>query len=320
MERVLSSVDHVQVREDEGVYQHMYSFPNAIELTLRDSLASAPQLFTIGLNRILSLQRIKTLTVKSNPFYFKTMLDLLFSAPNVQTLTVETITSYKEDRRFIEQYQIFQILSKRNRVTNVTVKQKRAFDVYELFVKLFPRVENLSIHILIKDMKSILQLLSKDNARHLLLICFNPANPTITRCELLTTRLYLILLLICVGVLTAYTSFSVRSKSEFVLTPTYSQYQKLQRQTSLSAMWKFIRSFCQNAHRIIEANALLTASGNNYVLRVVYDNQSTDPNPDFYAAIHRNQFIQNNSKKACVCENDRSCPLPANIYLFDITH
>ncbi|CAF1319985.1 unnamed protein product [Adineta ricciae] len=58
------------------------------------------------------------------------------------------------------------------------------------------------------------------------------SDPAITRCKLLTTCLYLILLLICVGVLTAYTSFSVRFKSEFVLTPTYSQYQKLQRQYS----------------------------------------------------------------------------------------
>ncbi|CAF1485896.1 unnamed protein product [Adineta ricciae] len=256
------------------------------------------------------------------------------------------------------------------------------------------------------------------------------SDPTIIRRELFTTRLYLILLLLLsVGVLAAYTSFSVRFKSETVDSPTYSQYEKLQEKysdslqcsctkismsyggfvrtsprfhqvcssdfitqkwidftfpdnlillspidirMSLSAVWKFIQSFCRNADqitsdirnqfantslinptllnkdlliaktqstlssirqietvrliqsvkivdRVIRANSLLTALGNNYVLRAVYENQSSDIRSDFYIEIYRNQYIQNNSKKVCICENDRSCPLPANIYLYNIT-
>ncbi|CAF1412710.1 unnamed protein product [Adineta ricciae] len=57
-------------------------------------------------------------------------------------------------------------------------------------------------------------------------------NPFFIRRELLSTRLYLILLVISVSILTTYTSFTVRIKDESIKSPTYSQYQQLNRKYS----------------------------------------------------------------------------------------
>ncbi|CAF1663667.1 unnamed protein product, partial [Adineta ricciae] len=57
-------------------------------------------------------------------------------------------------------------------------------------------------------------------------------NPFVIRRELLSTRLYLILLVISVSILTIYTSFTVRIKDESIKTPTYSQYQQLYKKYS----------------------------------------------------------------------------------------
>ncbi|CAF1040384.1 unnamed protein product [Adineta ricciae] len=53
------------------------------------------------------------------------------------------------------------------------------------------------------------------------------SDPTIIRRELFTTRLYLILLIVSLVVLTTYTSFTVRFNTQSLLNPTYSQYQQL---------------------------------------------------------------------------------------------
>ncbi|CAF1463442.1 unnamed protein product [Adineta ricciae] len=54
---------------------------------------------------------------------------------------------------------------------------------------------------------------------------------------------------------------------------------------------------------IIRANQLLTALGNNYVLRPVYYNTISNKYP----------------MQIYTYENDRACPLPANIYLYNMT-
>lgn len=174
--RVLLSVNHVEIQEEGGVYQQIYSFPNVTELTLHDSFTASHRALSVGLNRILSLQRIKIFTIRCRRLRFEKMICLLSYVPNVQTITVESIFSDKNERESIHQYQQFQLLSQKNRITSVTVEQKRALDVITLFVKLFPRVQSLSIDIMPKDMKSIFELLSNKNVPNLLLLCFNFAS------------------------------------------------------------------------------------------------------------------------------------------------
>ncbi|UJR20229.1 hypothetical protein I4U23_023360 [Adineta vaga] len=53
------------------------------------------------------------------------------------------------------------------------------------------------------------------------------SDPSVTRRELLSTRLYLLLLIISVTTLATYTSFTQRHKTESVTYPTYSVYQHL---------------------------------------------------------------------------------------------
>ncbi|CAF1097834.1 unnamed protein product [Adineta ricciae] len=77
---------------------------------------------------------------------------------------------FSENDRFI------MLLPRKNRITSVTAEQKRALDVIQLFVKLFPRIQSLSIDIMLKDVKSIFELLSNENVPNLLLLYFNFAS------------------------------------------------------------------------------------------------------------------------------------------------
>ncbi|CAF1097869.1 unnamed protein product [Adineta ricciae] len=175
---MFSSVDHVQIEDEKAVHQCMCYFPNATKVTLEDRFSTAGYAkFSIVFNRILSLQRIKTLVIKYDRFSVMKMINLLTCIPNLQTLAFQSMSLYKKESKSIEQSKKFQSLSKINRITNVSFEERSTLDKIELLVKLFPRIQYFEMNVFMRHMEAILQLLLlKQNMPNLPLICFTSAD------------------------------------------------------------------------------------------------------------------------------------------------
>ncbi|CAF1318620.1 unnamed protein product [Adineta ricciae] len=264
------------------------------------------------------------------------------------------------------------------------------------------------------------------------------SDPSIRHREILSTRLYIILLLTFLIIVTTYISITNRHETKTVSFPGYSLYKDLQKKhsdglqcscaeyvilyehfvvtnssfhqvcssdfvsqrwidfifqvdsttiypidvrTSLSAMWQIIRNLCQHSaatmtdtlkqfsksalispllltedfieakiqsalHSLLEmissdivqsifivnkmahANQLITALSTNSI-PITKEYQPTQSfagvfhlptmSLSAYVGVFENIFIQNNSTKSCSCKNNVSCPLPGNIYFYNIS-
>ncbi|UJR12586.1 hypothetical protein I4U23_016762 [Adineta vaga] len=158
----------------------LYYFPNATKLTIEDDCSAAIcRSMTTNLNRILRLQQLQTLIIKCNHLSILKMIEILSSTPNLHTLTLQTTPLYKENEIIIQQNEIFQSISKINRVINVSFVHRYRLNKLKLLAKLFPCLQHLQINIQRKDMKIILEFLlnnNKQNISDLGLSCFTSLN------------------------------------------------------------------------------------------------------------------------------------------------
>ncbi|CAF3727584.1 unnamed protein product [Adineta steineri] len=262
-------------------------------------------------------------------------------------------------------------------------------------------------------------------------------DPLIIRREILSTRLYIVLVIISLITLTIYSSLSNRTENKTVILPSQSIYENLQNKyatslqcsctkisipygdfvkivplfhqvcssdfisqqwinfifqanstfiwpidvrTSLSAMWQLIRTFCQSSinmttdalnqfnnsplintmllteelleakvqaalyllrqtasatliqpmtivHKVTQANQLVTGLLTNYVAvtksfglaqRFIPYHDIGYMNISLYTGTFGNKYISKNSSLVCSCQNNGSCPLPGNLYLYKI--
>ncbi|CAF4003971.1 unnamed protein product, partial [Adineta steineri] len=94
----------------------------------------------------------------------------------------------------------------------------------------------------------------------------------------------------------------------------------LSRQTALSTLTQPMTI----VHKITQANQLVTGLLTNYVavtqnFGLTQDNRVFDigyMNVSLYAGLFGNKYILNNSTRVCSCQNNGSCPLPGNLYLY----
>ncbi|UJR13138.1 hypothetical protein I4U23_000162 [Adineta vaga] len=167
--KVFKSVNQLYITNEKAMEKYLHYFPNVTKLTVEDAFSAAVcRSFTTNLNRILPLQQLQTLNIKCNHLSLSKIMNILSSTPNVHTLTFQTMSLYKES-------EIFQSVSKTNRVINVAFARRCTFNKLKLLAKLFPRLQHLQINILMKDMKIILEFLlnnNKENTPDLELLCF----------------------------------------------------------------------------------------------------------------------------------------------------
>ncbi|CAF1492580.1 unnamed protein product, partial [Adineta steineri] len=94
----------------------------------------------------------------------------------------------------------------------------------------------------------------------------------------------------------------------------------LSRQTALSTLTQPVTI----VHKITQANQLVTGLLTNYVaVTQNFGLASYNPvydigymNVSLYAGLFGNKYLLNNSTRVCSCQNNGSCPLPANLYLY----
>ncbi|CAF1354815.1 unnamed protein product [Adineta steineri] len=94
----------------------------------------------------------------------------------------------------------------------------------------------------------------------------------------------------------------------------------LSRQTALSTLTQSMTI----VHKVTQANQLVTGLLTNYVaVTQNFGLASYNPvydigymNVSLYTGIFGNKYILNNSTRVCSCQNNGSCPLPGNLYLY----
>ncbi|CAF3171054.1 unnamed protein product [Rotaria sp. Silwood2] len=172
----INSVHHVYIKQEQTIDDDCRNyFPNATELTLSyNSINIDRNSPSIILNHIVPLIQLTKLNINVKSFLFKTMIELLYLTSNIYTLSVEDVCFDKEELPSIQQTEIFQLVSTRNKIKNLTINSIYAFEEIKLFIHLCSQLECLRMRPVYDDFEGILRyLLSKNNnnTRCLFYIC-----------------------------------------------------------------------------------------------------------------------------------------------------
>ncbi|CAF1083596.1 unnamed protein product [Rotaria sordida] len=162
----INSVHHVHIKQEQTIDDCRNYFPNATELTLSyDDINVDKNPPSIILNHIVPLIQLTKLNIKVKSFLFKTMIELLYSTSNIHTLTIEDVCFDKKELVLIQQTEIFQLVSTRNKIKYLTINSIYAFEEIKLFIHLCSQLECLRMCPVYDDFEGILQyLLSKNNS------------------------------------------------------------------------------------------------------------------------------------------------------------
>ena len=174
----LRSVDNIHIENEKDMINCTYHFPNATKLTLEDGFSTTHDSIAIILSRIIPLKQLTNLVVECHHLSFMKVIDLLHFAPNIHTLIFETMPFYKNDYMSIQQSEIFQLVSSKNTITNVTFEGRCTLKKLKLLVALCPRVQHLTIYALMEDMELMIRFLldgTNQNTSHLISLCFSGA-------------------------------------------------------------------------------------------------------------------------------------------------
>lgn len=105
--------------------------------SIHDSVFTDHSSIKTGWNRVVPLVPIRTLVIDWQ--------DLLFIR-NMHDLTLSFLSHYKISRVSIEENELFQTVSNTNYIKNLSFGGVCSFDQVEIFVLLFPRMQQLRIH------------------------------------------------------------------------------------------------------------------------------------------------------------------------------
>lgn len=171
-----NSVQHVNVRNEESVLASTIYFPNATQLTLLNGFSTKRSSVVTILDRIIPLKQLTKLSIECHHFSFDKMIDLLYSTPNLHSLTFVSMPFYKCDSTSIEKSEIFRLVSSTNHIRDMTFTEKCTLEKLKVLLMLCRRIQNLTISTLLNDFEVITRYLldgSNPNTRHLSLLCFS---------------------------------------------------------------------------------------------------------------------------------------------------
>ncbi|UJR12602.1 hypothetical protein I4U23_016777 [Adineta vaga] len=172
---IFKSVDHLLIKSEMAMENCDNYFPNVNKITIEDEFsATSCQTIPISFRRMLPLEQLQTLIIKCRDLSFFKMIELLSYAPNLRTLTSQSILFHNENATSVKESKIFQSVSETNCIRNFICHGKCTLDIVELLVMLFPHLQHLAIYTELKDLEVILEfLLSKDNGNTFDLFLFS---------------------------------------------------------------------------------------------------------------------------------------------------
>jgi hypothetical protein len=165
-----NSVKHVRIHSKRAITNCVNCFPNATELTVEHCFKSTDDPISKALNGIVPLEKLTNIVFKCYGFSLKQIIKLLRSTPNLNILKLAFLSFNETDSKLIQQSQIFQYVSKTNKITNLDIRTDFTLGKIQLIVSLFPKLECLKIGMKKEEIHQIVRFLiskTNDKTRHL---------------------------------------------------------------------------------------------------------------------------------------------------------
>ncbi|CAF1472897.1 unnamed protein product, partial [Adineta steineri] len=131
----------------------------------------------IILSHIISPEQLTEIVIEHAPISFMELVKLLSVAVNIHRLTLDYVSNDEINTVTIQQNEIFQLVSEKNVIKNLTLTYERSLEKVELLFALCPRLQYLALHddctaFLIPLIKLILSKTNNNN-RHLSSLCIS---------------------------------------------------------------------------------------------------------------------------------------------------
>ena len=150
-------VRHVHLQNEDAMNHCSFYFPNAHELTIAANSFISRDSIINNLNRILSLQQLNQIIIDCPTFDFRAILDILQFTPNCYKLSLNRIEIDDEEEEEEEEQQDLELVSQINKIRDLTVKSVCKLKEIQLLIKLFPRLQHLTIDVRVDAMESIMK-------------------------------------------------------------------------------------------------------------------------------------------------------------------
>ncbi|CAF1341864.1 unnamed protein product [Rotaria sordida] len=151
-------IDSKRVTNNQGNY-----FPNTTQLTITNNFETLDDLFPIILNRIIPVKNLTKIVIESFSFPLEQIINLIRFTPNLHTLKFYLIFLKKIKTNIIEQSQIFQYISKTNKIKYLDLHDDCSLERIQLIMKLFPKLESMKIGMKKKETNEIARFILSNN-------------------------------------------------------------------------------------------------------------------------------------------------------------
>ncbi|CAF3926627.1 unnamed protein product [Rotaria sp. Silwood1] len=157
------SVKHVLIDSKRVTNNHGNYFPNTTRLTLTNNFETPDNLFPMILNRIIPLKNLTKIVIESFSFPLEQIINLIRFIPNLHTLKFNLLCFKKIKTNIIEQSQIFQYVSKTNKIKYLDLDDECSLERIQLIMKLFPKLEYMKIGMKKKETNEIVRFILSNN-------------------------------------------------------------------------------------------------------------------------------------------------------------
>jgi hypothetical protein len=165
----------VNIQNENALINCNHYFPNTTGLTLGANFTRHRDSVFTTLNNIIPLKQLTKLNIELRNFPFTKIIELLCFMPNIHILGMHSMSLHENTIEFMAQNDNFRLLSNRNTITVVTIREICTLDKIQLLIDLCPRVQHLAFDTLTKNFQPIARFLlekTKRNAHPLNALCF----------------------------------------------------------------------------------------------------------------------------------------------------
>lgn len=170
----VNSVNHLEIEDGRKLIDCNNYFRNVTKLTVSSALHGSLIYLDISLKRVIQLTKISTLIIDSYNFECEQLILLLQLMPNVHTLTCDCRSISNAQSMEIQNTESFHLLSKSNKIKNLSIEERYSMENIQLFILLCSHVKQLTIETCAQNFDSILRFIfskNRSNIRHLSLLC-----------------------------------------------------------------------------------------------------------------------------------------------------
>lgn len=165
-------VDHIIISDEETILDCNRYFPYVTQLNLRANVCKCEISLASNLKKLISLEYLVSLIMRDD-YLHEGFIRLLNAMPNIRKLNLGRSSISEEDLTKIKESEIFQSVSKTNKITNITIEPHRSLLDIELFVYLCPQMRYLGIYVRKFEIENTIQYIlsnKQTNLRHLCLL------------------------------------------------------------------------------------------------------------------------------------------------------